>query len=94
MDLIEDFLEYVVQRVIKNMKPELEILGRDISKLEKEQSLLVLELENEIVIMQFIFEQIHTRQRFYRSNIYLYTTFSNNFINIIFSPNLRIRMFQ
>jgi len=35
MDLIEDFLEYVVQRVIKKMKPELEILGRDISKLEK-----------------------------------------------------------
>ncbi|MGC8858143.1 MAG: asparagine--tRNA ligase [Ignavibacteria bacterium] len=35
MDLIEDFLEYVVQRVITNKKKELEILQRDISKLEK-----------------------------------------------------------
>ena len=35
MDLIEDFLEYVVQRVIKNRKAELEIIGRDTSKLEK-----------------------------------------------------------
>ncbi len=35
MDLIEDFLEYVVQRVIKNKRPELELLGRDFSKLEK-----------------------------------------------------------
>ena len=35
MDLIEDFLEYVVQRVIKNCAKELEELGRDISKLEK-----------------------------------------------------------
>ncbi len=35
MDLIEDFLEYVVQRVIKNKRPELELLGRDLSKLEK-----------------------------------------------------------
>ena len=35
MDLIEDFLEYVVQRVIKNCSKELEELGRDISKLEK-----------------------------------------------------------
>lgn len=35
MDLIEDFLEYVVQRVIKNKAPELEILQRDITKLEK-----------------------------------------------------------
>jgi asparaginyl-tRNA synthetase len=35
MDLIEDFLEYVVQRVIKNKKVELEILERDITKLEK-----------------------------------------------------------
>ncbi|MBK7157248.1 MAG: asparagine--tRNA ligase [Ignavibacteria bacterium] len=34
MDLIEDFLENVVQRVLKNCKKELEILGRDISKLE------------------------------------------------------------
>lgn len=34
MDLIEDFLSYVVQRVLKNSKPELELLGRDISKLE------------------------------------------------------------
>ena len=37
MDLIEDFLEYVVQRVLKNCKPELELLGRDVSKLEKVQ---------------------------------------------------------
>ena len=35
MDLIEDFLEYVVQRVIKNKKQELDFLGRDITKLEK-----------------------------------------------------------
>ncbi|HPS65269.1 MAG TPA: asparagine--tRNA ligase [Ignavibacteria bacterium] len=35
MDLIEDFLEYVVQRVIKNKRPELELLGRDLSKLER-----------------------------------------------------------
>jgi asparaginyl-tRNA synthetase len=35
MDLIEDFLEYVVQRVIKNRVSELEILQRDITKLEK-----------------------------------------------------------
>jgi asparaginyl-tRNA synthetase len=35
MDLIEDFLEYVVQRVIINKKVELEILERDITKLEK-----------------------------------------------------------
>lgn len=34
MDLIEDFLEYVVQRVIKNKRAELELLGRDLSKLE------------------------------------------------------------
>ena len=36
MDLIEDFLENVVQRVLKNCKKELELLDRDISKLEKE----------------------------------------------------------
>jgi asparaginyl-tRNA synthetase len=35
MDLIEDFLEYVVQRVVKNKARELEILQRDITKLEK-----------------------------------------------------------
>lgn len=35
MDLIEDFLEYVVQRVLKNCRKELESLERDISKLEK-----------------------------------------------------------
>jgi asparaginyl-tRNA synthetase len=35
MNMIEDFLEYVVQRVIKNRKAELEILERDITKLEK-----------------------------------------------------------
>jgi len=35
MDLIEDFLTYVVQRVIKNKRIELEFLGRDLSKLEK-----------------------------------------------------------
>ncbi len=35
MDMIEDFLEYVVQRVIKNKSSELEILQRDITKLEK-----------------------------------------------------------
>ncbi len=35
MNLIEDFLSYVVQRVIKNKKQELNFLGRDLSKLEK-----------------------------------------------------------
>ena len=35
MDLIEDFLEYVVQRVIMKRKNDLEILERDITKLEK-----------------------------------------------------------
>lgn len=35
MDLIEDFLSYVIQRVLKNCKTEFELLGRDISKLEK-----------------------------------------------------------
>lgn len=35
MDLIEDFLEYVVQRVIKNCASELKELDRDVSKLEK-----------------------------------------------------------
>jgi asparaginyl-tRNA synthetase len=35
MDLIEDFLEYVVQRVLKNCKADLELLGRDVTKLEK-----------------------------------------------------------
>ena len=35
MDLIEDFLEYVVQRVIKTCAKELEVLERDVSKLEK-----------------------------------------------------------
>jgi len=35
MDLIEDFLEYVVQRVLKNSKSELELIGRDVTKLEK-----------------------------------------------------------
>lgn len=34
MDLIEDFMEYVVQRVIKNCRTELTELGRDLSKLE------------------------------------------------------------
>ncbi len=33
MDLIEDFLEYVVQRVIKNKAEELNVLQRNISKL-------------------------------------------------------------
>jgi asparaginyl-tRNA synthetase len=34
MDLAEDFLEYIVQTVLKEMKNELEILERDTSKLE------------------------------------------------------------
>lgn len=34
MDLAEDFVEYIVQRVLKNRKPELEALERDTSKLE------------------------------------------------------------
>lgn len=35
MNLIEDFLEYVVQRVIKNKRKELDTLERDTTKLEK-----------------------------------------------------------
>ena len=34
MDLAEDFVEYVVQQVVKNRRKELEILERDISRLE------------------------------------------------------------
>ena len=34
MDLAEEFLEYIIQRSIKNCKKELEILERDTSKLE------------------------------------------------------------
>ena len=37
MDLAEDFLVYVVQRVLKNKRAELEILERDLSKLEAVQ---------------------------------------------------------
>lgn len=35
MDLAEEFLEYIVKSVLKDNKAELEILERDISKLEK-----------------------------------------------------------
>jgi asparaginyl-tRNA synthetase len=35
MDLAEEFLEYIVQTVLKDCKPELEILERDTTKLEK-----------------------------------------------------------
>jgi len=35
MDLAEDFVEYVVQQVVTNRRKELEILERDVSKLEK-----------------------------------------------------------
>lgn len=35
MNLIEDFLEYIVQRVLKTRKKELDSLERDVSKLEK-----------------------------------------------------------
>ena len=34
MDLAEEFVEYLVQRALKNCRRELEILGRDIEKLE------------------------------------------------------------
>src|SRR5690606_6590272 len=34
MDLAEDFVCYIVQQVLANRRPELEILERDISKLE------------------------------------------------------------
>lgn len=34
MDLIEDFIEYIVQRVLKNRSEELSTLERDITKLE------------------------------------------------------------
>ncbi len=37
MDLIEDFIVYIVQRVLKNRMKELEILERDITKLENIQ---------------------------------------------------------
>ncbi len=35
MELAEDFLEYVIQRVLKNKAEELKVLERDTSKLEK-----------------------------------------------------------
>ncbi|MCB0731642.1 MAG: asparagine--tRNA ligase, partial [Ignavibacteriae bacterium] len=35
MDLAEEFIEYIVQTVVKDCRPELEVLERDISKLEK-----------------------------------------------------------
>ncbi len=35
MDLAEDFLTFIVKRVMENRRPELELLERDISKLEK-----------------------------------------------------------
>ncbi|MCP5061107.1 MAG: asparagine--tRNA ligase [Ignavibacteriae bacterium] len=35
MDLAEEFLEYIVQTVLEDSKEELEILGRDTTKLEK-----------------------------------------------------------
>lgn len=35
MDLIEDFLRYVVSAVLENCRPELEIIGRDTAVLEK-----------------------------------------------------------
>lgn len=35
MDLAEDFVEYIVQRVLKNRQAELKVLERDISALEK-----------------------------------------------------------
>jgi asparaginyl-tRNA synthetase len=35
MDLIEDFIEYIIQRVLKNRMKELVLIGRDIAKLEK-----------------------------------------------------------
>ena len=35
MDLAEDFVEYVVQQVVTNRRKELELLERDVSKLEK-----------------------------------------------------------
>lgn len=35
MDLAEDFLEYVVQRVLANRAPELKLLERDLTKLER-----------------------------------------------------------
>ncbi len=34
MDLAEDFICYIVEKVLKNCRAELEVLGRDISKLE------------------------------------------------------------
>lgn len=34
MDLAEDFVEYIVQRCLKNRRDELEVLERDLSKLE------------------------------------------------------------
>lgn len=34
MDLIEDFIEYIIQRVLTNRKKELQILERDVEKLE------------------------------------------------------------
>ena len=35
MELAENFISFIVQRCLKNRRPELETIGRDISKLEK-----------------------------------------------------------
>ena len=35
MDLAEDFVEYIVQRILANRRQELEHLERDLTKLEK-----------------------------------------------------------
>ena len=35
MELAEDFITFIVQRVLEKRRPELETIGRDLAKLEK-----------------------------------------------------------
>ena len=45
----EDLIYYIVQRVLKNKRKELEIIGRDISKLEKIQKPFIRKTHAEVV---------------------------------------------
>ena len=45
----EDLIYYIVQRVLKNKRAELEIIGRDISKLEKIQKPFIRKTHAEVV---------------------------------------------
>jgi asparaginyl-tRNA synthetase len=54
MKLAEDFLEHIVQSVLKNRKRELEILERDISKLESGKYNYIVERNKEEVLRKTI----------------------------------------